>query len=83
MNKLNKTSVAVDPLTFNDPVAEKTSWGPAKRGGASFCAHKLVEKAHYRIEFPLVFGAILFYLAFLLTGLGVLIGFSFKSISQG
>ena len=39
---LKERSVEIDTAQFGDPVADKTDWGPLKRGGANFCTHKLV-----------------------------------------
>ncbi len=73
-----------DPSTLNDPVASRTDWTPAKRGGASFRTHILVAVNPYRMELRPSLGAKLFYLVFPVLGLGVLLGFSFpKLISEG
>jgi len=72
-----------DPSLFDDPVAEKTDWGPAKGGGSSFGTHKLVAVNPERVEFRATVGAKLFYLLFLLVGLAVIIGFSASEISSG
>lgn len=82
IQKLTRTQTQVDPSKFEDPIAETTKWAPLKQGGANFCTHKLVDVALHRIEFRASFGAKLFFLAFLLIGLGVTIGFSYKLISQ-
>ncbi|MHC4396675.1 MAG: hypothetical protein ACYS1A_13575 [Planctomycetota bacterium] len=82
IKKLSRTPVVVDPSRFDDPVATTTSWTPAKSGGANFCTHKLVKVAPHRMEFRASFGAKLFYLIFLLVGIGLVIGFSYKLISQ-
>ncbi len=74
----------VDPSRFNDPVALQTLWTPAKGGGANFRTHKLVEVDSGRLEFRASWGAKLFYLVFLLLGLGLLVAFSaFKFASSG
>ena len=83
MKQLNRAPVSVDPSRFDDPVAMTTSWSPAKRGGASFGTHKLVERTPGRMEFRATVGAKLFSMVFLLVGLGILIGFSFNLISKG
>ena len=72
-----------DPSTLDDPIAMQTEWTPAKRGGASFCTHKLVEVNSNRLEFRAAAGAKAFYLLFLLIGLGVTAGFSFSKLSSG
>ena len=67
-----KTPQPVNVEKFNDSVAQKTSWGPLKKGGASFGTHNLAEVSSRRLEFkPTVF-AVIFYLIFALVGLGML-----------
>ena len=41
--------VVPDVTKFDDPMASKVSWNPAKRGGASFKTHILVDKGSGRI----------------------------------
>ncbi|MDD5644044.1 MAG: hypothetical protein PHO00_01175 [bacterium] len=65
----------VNPLQFNDPLAEKTEWAPLKKGGTNFCTHRLVEVEPFRYEFRASVGAKLFYALFFLIGTGVFIGF--------
>jgi len=48
---LSKPEVLVDPATFNDPLAIKTSWESAKRGGANFRTHEAVQVNGNRLEF--------------------------------
>ncbi|ABW66575.1 hypothetical protein [Desulfosudis oleivorans] len=72
-----------DPSSLGDPVALQTGWTPARSGGASFRTHKLVAVNPDRLEFRPAGGAMLFYLIFLLAGLGILIGFSAQKISSG
>ena len=83
VKRLSRTPVPFDPSRFEDTVADTTDWGPAKRGGASFCTHKLVEVSPHRVEFKITLGAKLFAMVFLLIGLGMSIGFSFGLISRG
>jgi hypothetical protein len=71
-----------DPAQLNDPVALLTGWTPAKGGGANFRTHKLVNVNSFRLEFRASAGAIVFYLLFLLIGLGVLIGFTVFALSS-
>ncbi len=73
---LTAAPVPFDPSRFGDPVAQRTQWTPAKRGGASFRTHKLVSAGPNRVEFRAAFGAILFYLLFFLIGLGAFAGIS-------
>ena len=65
-----------DPSTFNDEVASKVAWSPAKSGGASFRTHSLERVDSNRLEFKASAGAKLFYAVFLLVGLGIVIGFT-------
>lgn len=64
-----------DPSRFGDPVALQTAWTPACRGGTNIRTHKLIKPGPNRIEFRASFGALVFYLVFLLPGLGMVIGF--------
>ena len=59
-----------DPSRFGDPVAEQTSWKPAKRGGANFQTRKLVMVTPNRIEFRASIVAKIFFGSFLLAGMG-------------
>ncbi len=72
-----------DPSHIGDPIAMQTDWTPAKRGGANFRTHNLVKVNSSRLEFRASMGAKLFYLIFLLIGIGVLIGFSTSKLSSG
>ncbi len=66
----------VNPAQFNDPVAMKTEWTPAKGGGTNICTRKLFDDDSGRVEFRPTRGALFFYLLFLLIGMGMLIGFA-------
>lgn len=83
MQKITREQVSFDPSSFNDQVALQTDWTPAKGGGASFRTHRLVVLSSDRREFRASFGAKLFYLVFLLVGLGVMIAFSYSNLSSG
>lgn len=72
-----------DPAVLNDPVALQTAWSPAKGGGASFRTHRLVTVDHSRLEFKASAGAVVFYLIFLLIGLGMMLGFPVARLSEG
>ncbi|QDV51702.1 hypothetical protein [Gimesia fumaroli] len=72
-----------DPATLDDPVALKTEWSPLKGGGASFCTRKLVQVSPLRYEFRSAWGAIAFYLIFLMIGLGLLVASIFLVIESG
>lgn len=83
MKSMSVDPPGFDPSTLNDPVALKTRWTPAKGGGASFRTHNLVKVGADRLEFRAALGAKLFYLLFLLVGLGVMIGFLTARFSTG
>jgi hypothetical protein len=76
LQMLTVVPVPFDPAKFGDPLALRTEWTPAKRGGASFRTHKLAAAGPNRIEFRAAAGAILFYLVFFLMGLGVFVALS-------
>ncbi|MBI5099825.1 MAG: hypothetical protein HZB30_11365 [Nitrospirae bacterium] len=73
----------IDPSRFEDPVAEQTDWSPAKGGGSSFTTHKITKVSPYRIEFRASGGAKVFPMIFLLTGIGIVLGYSFFQFSHG
>jgi uncharacterized integral membrane protein len=58
------------PAGQNSSAARQVQTNPIKGGGASFCTHRLVETTLDRIEFKAAPGAIIFYLIFLLMGIG-------------
>jgi len=62
-----------DPSLFGDPIAMQTDWTPANSGGANFRTHKLVNVNSRRLEFRATIGAKLFFLIFLLFGVGILL----------
>ena len=72
--RLRESSPGVDPSEFEDPVAETTEWTPAKGGGANFATRRLARAHPDRLEFRATLGARVFYLIFLLVGLGISIG---------
>ena len=74
---IKKAHAPFDPSVFNDPVADTTSWGPLKKGGASFCTHKMKRVSKTRIEFKPTLGAKLFSGIFGFAGLGIMIGGGF------
>jgi hypothetical protein len=81
LRMLTVAPVPFDPARFGDPLALQTAWTPAKRGGANFRTHKLAAAAPNRVEFRPAIGAILFYLAFFLMGLGAFVAVSFTWFS--
>jgi hypothetical protein len=72
-----------DPSSVNDPLAMQIDWTPAKGGGTNIRTHKLVAVNSTRLEFRASMGAILFYLVFLLLGIGIMIGFPLSKLSSG
>jgi len=83
LKHLTREPVPYDPSVLGDPIALKTEWTPAKSGGASFRTHKLVSVNSFRMEFRASAGAMVFYLVFMLIGLGVLVGFSYAGLTGG
>jgi len=71
------------PQQDGDPIKARTEWTPAKGGGANFCTHKLVQIDSNRVEFRPSAGAIVFYLIFLLVGLGIGLGATASNILKG
>jgi len=80
--KLSRENVSFDPSQFNDPVATKTEWTPAKRGGAGFKTHNLVQVNMNRMKFTSSLGAKIFYSIFLIAGLGIMFSFTFQQTDQ-
>lgn len=62
------------PVSPDDPVAELTSWLPAKQGGASYREHELKEISPTRLEFRITIRALLLFAAFVAIGILCLIG---------
>jgi hypothetical protein len=83
LQKLTREPQTADPSRFDDPLALQTSWKPAKGGGTNFRTHRLVVVSTQRLEFRSSLGGKLFCLVFLLTGLGILIGFPAYRIIHG
>lgn len=75
LKHLTREPVPYDPSVLGDPIAMQTEWTPAKKGGASFRTHKLVNVDSFRMEFRPSAGAKAFYGLFLVIGIGVLVGF--------
>ena len=72
-----------DHSRFGDPVAEQTSWTPAKRGGANFRTRKLIMVTPNRIEFRASLAAKIFFSSFLLGGMGFAVGVYLSHFSTG
>ncbi len=66
-----------DPARFEDPLATTVSWEPLVRGGTNFGTHRLKEVGMHRRVMRPTFGALAFYLVFVLCGLGALVGAGF------
>jgi len=64
----------LDLSRFQDPLAEKTQWTPARSGGTNFRTHALRELSPVRVAFRMSGGGLLFNLIFLLAGLGIIMG---------
>lgn len=77
LQKLVRTPVQINPSKFEDPVAMKTQWTPAKGGGSSSSTHEFVSFEPNRVEFKATTGAKIFYLVFGAIGLFTLIMFNF------
>jgi len=75
---LGLDTATVDPSRFNDPLALKIDWSPAKKGGTNFQTRKLVNIAPYRVEFRPTKFALFFYMAFAFGGVGVVFFFFFS-----
>jgi hypothetical protein len=80
---MGRNHTSFDPSSLNDPVAMQTEWVPAKKGGFNFRVHQLVSVDTNRIEFRATPGAKLFYLLFLLVGIGISIHFIYSKLLSG
>ena len=76
LQKMTREAVPFDASRFDDDVALRTQWDPAKQGGASFGTHRLARIDSNRIELKASGGALLFSGVFLLVGLGIVVGFT-------
>jgi hypothetical protein len=72
-----------DASRFNDPVAEDTDWTPLKGGGSNFYTHKLVTDGTGRLKFRPTVWAMIFYMIFILTGIGIPVGILIGSSQSG
>jgi len=75
LNKLNSggTKAVFDSSAFNDPLATKTSWSPAARGGASFKTRTLKKISQSELHFVMARSAKIFSLVFVIFPLGFII----------
>lgn len=83
LRNLRVTRAAVAPTRFTDPLARRTEWGPLIKGGASFGTQALVQIDSSRLEFRPTPGAIMFYIVFMVMGLGALLGCAFAIMAPG
>ena len=83
LRKLTREKVPFDPSRFNDPITNKVEWIPARSGGANFKTHNLVQVNSSRMIFRSSIGARMFYLIFLLIGLGFAFGFPYLAFQDG
>src|SRR5688572_25220550 len=72
LKQLTVEPVPFDPTGLDDEIAMKTSWSPAKGGGANFQTHRLIEIDMHRTEFRAAPGLVLFAGVFMLIGLGAM-----------
>ncbi len=72
-----------DPAQFNDPLAERIEWGPAKGGGTNVGTHSLREVSHERVQFKVNLLALLFPGIFMVVGIAALIGLTVGAINSG
>lgn len=68
INHLARNVEQFDPASLNDPVALKTNWRPAKRGGTNFRTHRLVQKGKQQLLFRPTLAAWLVAAAFVGSG---------------
>lgn len=80
LKNLNNRGAAFDPSSFNDPVAMQTEWKPLKGGGSNLKTHKLVEVNYHRLEFQATIFARIFFIIFIIIGIGVVLFFSMNVI---
>jgi hypothetical protein len=73
----------VDPKSYKDPIALKTSWSPAKKGGSTIITHELVYIDASRIEFQASKSAKVFPMLLIVVGIGLPTIFSAKSLING
>ena len=80
---LGRREPVVDPASFNDPLALRTSWTPCVRGGTNFRTHKLDVSDPNCVRFLPALGTKLFGGLFLLVGLGVTVGVTVSRLASG
>jgi hypothetical protein len=73
---LASNQTPIDPARFGDPLALKTEWTPASRGGSNFRTHRLIQTEFTRVEFKASGWAKVFYTFFALAGIGFIVVFT-------
>lgn len=71
LRRLVRKPEPFDPSRFDDPLANKTEWTPAKRGGANFRTHKMITNSTQRVSFVATLGLKLFCTLFIVLGAGI------------
>jgi len=82
-NKLTQSPEPFDPGIFNDEVAMKTEWTPAKGGGTNVGTHALKETGPARVEFKISVVGLISPGIFMLVGLGVGVGMTIGWLNGG
>lgn len=80
---LPRKGLAFDPAVFDDPVALKTEWCPAKGGGANFRTHALRLTPEGRAAFRPTAGYLVFCGLFLCVGLAIDIAVTVATLKAG
>jgi hypothetical protein len=82
LNNITRSRPRVDPSIFNDELASKINWSPAKGGGTNMCTHSLRQISPNRVEFRVRGMGILFPGLFMVIGIGVAIGMTVGGLNQ-
>jgi hypothetical protein len=67
---IQNRSQSFSTTQFDDPIADKTDWGPCRSGGTNFRTHKLVPEMRGIMRFKATLGALMFGFVFMAAGLG-------------
>lgn len=73
----------IDPKSFNDSIAIKTSWSPLKKGGSNIKTHNIVGVDASRIEFRASKSAKIIPVFLIMVGIGLPVIFSAKPLLNG
>jgi len=68
------TPEPIDTSVFNDPLADKTSWTPQARGGASFKTRTLKKVSSSELKYKGSTGGLLFALIFTIMPIIIIVG---------